>query len=147
MVEKSPIRHCEQSVTLPESDAKLVLSKRGFQTFDRIRLSSRRTVVWDVLTHGNAAENRENIHCHLSGGAGWDGRSRTYSLLYQKQVPYHLATSQQRGADYSDSRHVARPESEKFSFRGVTFACDQFRRGGCVRHSGQIACDRVGLLS
>lgn len=26
---------------------------------------------------------------------GWDGRIRTYDTLYQKQLPYHLATSQQ----------------------------------------------------
>lgn len=26
---------------------------------------------------------------------GWDGRIRTYGTLYQKQLPYHLATSQQ----------------------------------------------------
>ena len=26
--------------------------------------------------------------------AGWDGRIRTYGTLYQKQLPYHLATSQ-----------------------------------------------------
>ena len=25
---------------------------------------------------------------------GWDGRIRTYGTLYQKQLPYHLATSQ-----------------------------------------------------
>ena len=28
-------------------------------------------------------------------GNGWDGRIRTYGTLYQKQLPYHLATSQQ----------------------------------------------------
>lgn len=31
----------------------------------------------------------------LSLGDGWDGRIRTYGTLYQKQLPYHLATSQQ----------------------------------------------------
>ena len=28
---------------------------------------------------------------------GWDGRIRTYGTLYQKQLPYHLATSQRVG--------------------------------------------------
>ena len=31
----------------------------------------------------------------LSLDDGWDGRIRTYGTLYQKQLPYHLATSQQ----------------------------------------------------
>ena len=31
---------------------------------------------------------------------GWDGRIRTYGTLYQKQLPYHLATSQQVGRMY-----------------------------------------------
>ena len=32
---------------------------------------------------------------HWGKGSGWDGRIRTYGTLYQKQLPYHLATSQQ----------------------------------------------------
>ena len=30
----------------------------------------------------------------IAGVVGWDGRIRTYGTLYQKQLPYHLATSQ-----------------------------------------------------
>ena len=53
-----------------------------------------------------------------SGGlreiAGWDGRIRTYDTLYQKQLPYHLATSHQRGAVYVRHPSGSRPEMSVF---------------------------------
>ncbi len=41
--------------------------------------------------------------------AGWDGRIRTYGTLYQKQLPYHLATSQQRTARYCEGANGSSP--------------------------------------
>ena len=40
---------------------------------------------------------------------GWDGRIRTYDTLYQKQMPYHLATSQQRSIIYDGRKECSRP--------------------------------------
>ncbi len=42
--------------------------------------------------------------------AGWDGRIRTYGTLYQKQLPYHLATSQQRGGEYDEAGSGSSPK-------------------------------------
>jgi hypothetical protein len=42
--------------------------------------------------------------------AGWGGRIRTYDTQYQKLLPYHLATPQQRRCSYSN---LGRPASEK----------------------------------
>ena len=45
--------------------------------------------------------------------AGWDGRIRTYDTRYQKPMPYHLATSQQRGAGYCEERSGSSPVLQK----------------------------------
>ena len=41
-----------------------------------------------------------------AGFCGWDGRIRTYGTLYQKQLPYHLATSQRALVDRTGLRGV-----------------------------------------
>ncbi len=46
---------------------------------------------------------------------GWDGRIRTYGTLYQKQLPYHLATSQQRGGEYDEGAGCSSPEMGKLA--------------------------------
>ena len=51
---------------------------------------------------GNLQEvSQETVHIYTSSEnrevCGWDGRIRTYGTLYQKQLPYHLATSQRVG--------------------------------------------------
>ena len=40
---------------------------------------------------------------------GWDGRIRTYDTLYQKQMPYHLATSQYHCIIYDGRKECSRP--------------------------------------
>ena len=48
---------------------------------------------------------------------GWDGRIRTYGTLYQKQLPYHLATSQRcEGAFTQSLRGVQVVFREKVDF-------------------------------
>jgi hypothetical protein len=46
----------------------------------------------------------------ISKKAGWDGRIRTYGTLYQKQLPYHLATSQQPALITQSRRMVQAPK-------------------------------------
>ena len=54
--------------------------------------------------------------------AGWDGRIRTYGTLYQKQLPYHLATSQQQAARYCEAISGSSPEVQDFDlFLGAVF--------------------------
>ena len=45
--------------------------------------------------------SRHDRNRELREGTGWDGRIRTYGTLYQKQLPYHLATSHQCCAIYA----------------------------------------------
>ena len=45
----------------------------------------------------------------IAGVVGWDGRIRTYGTLYQKQLPYHLATSQRVAVIKLMGRNVQAP--------------------------------------
>ena len=51
----------------------------------------------------------------LKDRAGWVGRTRTCTLLYQKQVHYHYATTHQRGSGYAGSADVSSPEIAKIA--------------------------------
>ena len=47
-----------------------------------------------VSNAGRSRRRRGGEQIELSEEVGWGGRIRTYDALYQKQVPYHLATPQ-----------------------------------------------------
>ena len=55
----------------------------------------------------------------LRDRAGWVGRTRTCTLLYQKQVHYHYATTHQRGSGYAGSADVSSPEIAKIARRAI----------------------------
>ena len=101
--------------------------------------------------------------------SGWDGRIRTYDTLYQKQLPYHLATSQQWGANYARPEDSASPENRKntglteifsgpkhllvnlvfarefagFDFRGVFFDCFFDHAAEVAENLNKFWCPRV----
>ena len=66
----------------------------------------------------------------FSEKSGWDGRIRTYDTLYQKQLPYHLATSQRGRLGTANASGFQAPKSRKihdtvseFSRRPVNQSC------------------------
>ncbi len=70
----------------------------------------------DPAAHRLGMEHPGNIcrdRCLIR--AGWGGRIRTYDTRYQKPLPYHLATPQQRGAKYAAGGGGSSPDREKIS--------------------------------
>lgn len=61
----------------------------------------------------------DNLGTKLGNKAGWVGRTRTCTLLYQKQVHYHYATTHQRGRGYAGSADVSSPEIAKIARRAI----------------------------
>ncbi len=49
--------------------------------------------------------------------AGWVGRTRTCTLLYQKQVHYHYATTHQRGSDTLEATVFQALKLKKYELR------------------------------
>src|SRR5690606_13589163 len=53
-----------------------------------------------------------------AAGSGWGGRLRTREWRYQKPLPYHLATPQQRSGGRSISRATARRNVDAVAGQG-----------------------------
>jgi hypothetical protein len=55
-------------------------------------------------------------------GVGWVGRIRTYDPLYQKQMPYHLATTQREGVNRGKMDAPQDPSLKKcLLFQSIAF--------------------------
>ncbi len=112
----------------PSKPTKLLPRKWRFQTFQGNGQNFEDLSVWGIFCTSEGARNhamkRKNLHYinNLAGG-GWDGRIRTYGTLYQKQLPYHLATSQRVAVNRTKGRNVQDPFWTKMPPKALT--CDE----------------------